>query len=92
MPGGSVLHCDFRNSIAIEYKTDGSPVSITDREVEVAHRDIARREAPGRGIIGQKLESEQPDADGTWMFDPIAGTQSIRKILASAPGKDDLQP
>ena len=64
-------------ALAFSTKADGSPVSETDRAVEVALRELVRQHRPSDGFIGEETGATDPDADGCWIVDPIDGTQSF---------------
>ncbi len=58
----------------IEYKTDGSPVTNFDKELEVILRGYIHDKYPEHGIIGEELTAVNPSAEFTWLLDPIDGT------------------
>ncbi|MGO9964734.1 MAG: inositol monophosphatase family protein [Acidimicrobiales bacterium] len=65
----------FRStSLAIEQKSDGSPVTQADRQAERLIREELDLAHPGDGILGEE-EDEKPSATGRrWIVDPIDGT------------------
>ncbi|MEM9156110.1 MAG: inositol monophosphatase family protein [Cyanobacteria bacterium P01_F01_bin.33] len=58
-------------------KSDGSPVTEFDREVERALRAIVAARFPDHGIIGEEYGSDKTDAEYVWIFDPIDGTKQF---------------
>ena len=58
----------------IEYKTDGSPVTNFDKELEVILRRYIHDKYPEHGIIGEELPAVNPSAEFIWLLDPIDGT------------------
>ena len=66
----------------IEIKPDGSPVSNVDRAVERAVRDRITAQFSDHGILGEEFGRTNPDADLTWVIDPIDGT---RQFVAGLP-------
>jgi myo-inositol-1(or 4)-monophosphatase len=64
----------FRTGVAVETKADDSPVTIADREVERAMRELIAQHAPGHGVYGEEHGSERTDAEWVWVLDPIDGT------------------
>jgi histidinol-phosphatase len=56
----------FRTGVTVEFKGDGSPVTVADR----AH-------FPDDGILGEEFGLEKPDAKRRWILDPIDGTKSF---------------
>jgi len=67
----------FRTPVGVDDKPDSSPVTIADREVETAIRDILVREVPAHGIIGEEHGEERRDAEWVWVIDPIDGTKAF---------------
>lgn len=67
----------FRAGIPIEAKSDASPVTKADREIEAALRDILREVCPDHGVVGEELGGS-PNGDGPlWILDPIDGTKAF---------------
>jgi len=67
----------FRTSVAIDDKSDASPVTIADREAETAMRALLARHSPGHGIFGEEHGAERTDAEYVWVLDPIDGTKAF---------------
>ena len=74
---GEVLRRYFRQPIAVDDKSDDSPVTIADREVERTLRDAIAAAFPDHGILGEEYGSEKLDAEYVWVLDPIDGTKSF---------------
>jgi histidinol phosphatase-like enzyme (inositol monophosphatase family) len=77
----SIARKHFRQAIEVERKSDLSPVTIADREVETALRNLLRERFPEHAILGEEYGSsagaKPGDAEYTWVIDPIDGTQSF---------------
>jgi len=73
----AILRQRFRRPLTIEIKTDHSPVTAIDREVESRLRDMIASEFPDHGIIGEEFGAERADAEHVWVLDPIDGTKSF---------------
>lgn len=58
-------------------KSDDSPVTIADKEVERAIRDAIGKKFPTHGIIGEEEDDINQDSDYQWIIDPIDGTSSF---------------
>jgi histidinol phosphatase-like enzyme (inositol monophosphatase family) len=67
----------FRIPIAIDRKSDDTPVTIADRDAESAMRALIEHHHPDHGIIGEEFEHKPSEADLTWVLDPIDGTKSF---------------
>jgi inositol-phosphate phosphatase/L-galactose 1-phosphate phosphatase/histidinol-phosphatase len=66
----------FRTSPDIFFKTDNTPVTVADREIEVMLRRSIREEYPGHDVVGEEYGGV-PDARYTWILDPVDGTRSF---------------
>lgn len=67
----------FRTPVAIDDKSDASPVTIADREAEAAMRAILSKEVPEHGVYGEEHGIERADAEYVWVLDPIDGTRAF---------------
>jgi histidinol phosphatase-like enzyme (inositol monophosphatase family) len=74
---GDVAMRHYQTALAIESKSDGSPVTIADREAETAVREWITRRFPDDGIEGEELGVLRPDARRRWVIDPIDGTKTF---------------
>ncbi len=74
---GSVIRSYFRRKIAVDDKSDLTPVTIADREAEAAMRRLIVERFPDHGIIGEEHGRTRPEADYLWVLDPIDGTKSF---------------
>lgn len=74
---GAAIRPHFRKPIAVDDKADQSPVTIADRNAELAMRDLIRAHFPEHGIIGEEFGRERDDAEFVWVLDPIDGTKSF---------------
>jgi len=66
----------FRTPVAVQRKSDGSPVTDVDREIETEMRRMIRAAFPGHGILGEEFAAEA-GGEFTWVLDPIDGTKSF---------------
>lgn len=66
----------FQSGVAVEYKSDSSPVTVADKNAEAILRAEINRQYPGETILG-----EEQGLTGTgitrWIIDPIDGTKSF---------------
>jgi histidinol phosphatase-like enzyme (inositol monophosphatase family) len=67
----------FRTGVAVDDKTDRSPVTIADREAETAMRALLTAEVPVHGVFGEEHGAVRTDADYVWVLDPIDGTKAF---------------
>ena len=74
---GDVALTHFRDSVVVESKADGSPVTIADRRAEETARAWIAARFPGDGIVGEEFGEDKPGAARRWIIDPIDGTRSF---------------
>jgi len=74
---GAIIRRYFRQKIAVEQKPDRTPVTIADREAEKAMRELIEAHYPAHGIWGEEFGRVRPEAEYTWVLDPIDGTKSF---------------
>ena len=74
---GAVIRPFFRGSVAADLKSDQSPVTVADRNAELAMRAVLGRLCPDCGILGEEFGLERPEAALRWVLDPIDGTRAF---------------
>ena len=74
---GDTANRFFGKAVAVETKSDGSPVTQADRAAEEAARAWIESRFPEDGILGEELGTTRPDARRKWLVDPIDGTKSF---------------
>ena len=67
----------YRSNLAVETKSDGSPVTVADRAAETAAREWVHRLFPNDGLLGEEFGEERPGAARRWIIDPIDGTKAF---------------
>jgi inositol-phosphate phosphatase/L-galactose 1-phosphate phosphatase/histidinol-phosphatase len=67
----------FRQKLAVDDKSDRSPVTVADREAEAAMRRLIEARFPDHGILGEEHGSVRAEAEHLWVLDPIDGTKSF---------------
>lgn len=70
-----------RADLKVDLKADLSPVTAADRGAEELMRGLIKRRYPGHGIVGEEFGSENPEAEFTWVLDPIDGTKSFTAAI-----------
>lgn len=71
-----ILHY-YQGDFAVELKADQSPVTIADVEAEKAIKKIILERFPTHGFLGEETGKTNPNAEYTWLIDPIDGTKSF---------------
>ena len=73
----------FRSpSLAVDSKSDASPVTVADRAAEAAVRQVLSARVPAHAVFGEEggmTLGDNPDAGSEflWVVDPIDGTKSF---------------
>lgn len=67
----------FQTRIEPEWKVDGSPVTIADKEAETVLRGLVQKAFPEDGIVGEEFNEKKGTSGNRWIIDPIDGTQSF---------------
>ena len=71
-----VIRHYYERGVATETKADQTPVTIADREAELAIKDVLRRAFPQHAFYGEELGREG-ESDFIWLIDPIDGTKAF---------------
>lgn len=64
----------FRQPLVIDNKSNNTPVTLADREIETKLRQLIREHYPEHGIIGEEFCNQETSSHFTWVLDPIDGT------------------
>ncbi len=68
----------FRSATtSVRTKTDGTPVTAADEEIERVLRSEIARSYPDHGIFGEEEGATPGTADARWILDPIDGTKNF---------------
>lgn len=74
---GEVIMPLYSAGTSIELKADRTPVTIADKNAELAVREFLSRECPGHGVLGEEFPETPGDGRHRWILDPIDGTKSF---------------
>ncbi|MFT3783169.1 MAG: histidinol-phosphatase [Nibricoccus sp.] len=75
---GDFIRPYFANpALAVEFKSDTSPVTAADKGAEELLRKLIAAKFPHHGVIGEEFGNDRPDAEFVWVLDPIDGTKSF---------------
>jgi histidinol-phosphatase len=67
----------FRSNLAVEIKSDRSPVTEADRRAEAAIHAVLSRHFPDYGFYGEETGQHDMHAENVWLVDPLDGTKSF---------------
>lgn len=79
---GKIARRYFRAPLEVSAKTDESPVTIADQEIETALREMIQKHFPDHGIFGEEHGRINETSPYQWVIDPIDGT---RAFIAGVP-------
>jgi len=74
---GAEIRPLFRQRLAVEDKSDLTPVTAADRAAELAMRRLIEGRFPDHGIVGEEFGRVREGAEFVWVLDPIDGTKSF---------------
>lgn len=74
---GKIIKSYFRTGVAVESKSDESPVTIADKKGEEIMRSLIEKHYPEHGILGEEFGEVNSEAEYKWILDPIDGTKSF---------------
>lgn len=77
MEAGEITLRYFGGMVDADDKTDGTPVTIADRQAEEHIRKRIEETFPEHGILGEEYGETKPGAAVRWILDPIDGTRSF---------------
>ncbi len=72
-----VIRHYYQSGLAVQTKSDQSPVTQADIESEQVIRDTLAKAFPTHGFFGEELGRSSSDAEYVWLIDPIDGTKSF---------------
>jgi histidinol phosphatase-like enzyme (inositol monophosphatase family) len=75
--GGQRTLAYFNQGTAVEWKSDGSPLTAADREAEALMRKIIGDAFPDHGILGEEEGERAGAAPYRWIIDPLDGTRTF---------------
>ena len=70
----------FRTGLQVANKAGGDafdPVTAADHGAEAAIRRLIEQRFPAHGVIGEEYGEDRPDAEFTWVLDPVDGTRAF---------------
>lgn len=74
---GRLVLSYFQTDLAVDKKSDDSPVTVADKNGEALLRKIIGARFPDHAIVGEEMGSSDKDSSHRWILDPIDGTRSF---------------
>ncbi|HST27073.1 MAG TPA: inositol monophosphatase family protein [Rudaea sp.] len=71
-----VIHQHYARGVTTETKADATPVTVADREAEIAIKKVLRATFPDHAFYGEEFGREG-EGDFLWLIDPIDGTKAF---------------
>ncbi len=75
--GEEVIRHYYDANVKVTMKEDYTPVTVADVETEKKIKEIILGAYPDHGFYGEETGHSNPDAEFTWLIDPIDGTKSF---------------
>ncbi len=67
----------YRANVAVELKSDRSPVTEADTRAEQAIREVLSAQFPDYGFLGEESGRSGSETQCLWLVDPLDGTKSF---------------
>jgi len=77
LAGGRRTLAYFNSGEPVEWKADGSPVTVADREAEALMRRIIEGTYPGHAILAEESGEKPGRQPFRWIVDPLDGTRTF---------------
>jgi histidinol-phosphatase len=71
-----VIRHHYARGVVAETKADATPVTVADREAEIAIKNVLRAAFPEHAFFGEEFGREGA-GDFLWLIDPIDGTKAF---------------
>jgi histidinol-phosphatase len=78
---GDLAMAYFRTGLAVETKSDQTPVTAADREAEALIRKEIAAVYPDHRFLGEEMGGSTGEAEYLWVIDPIDGTKNFIRGL-----------
>lgn len=75
--GEEVIRHYYDANIKVTMKQDYTPVTVADIETEQKIKEVILGAFPEHGFYGEETGMTNPEAEYTWLIDPIDGTKSF---------------
>ena len=72
-----VIRHYWRRGVDVEIKSDDTPVTVADREAELAIREVLEKALPEAAIYGEEFGLDDHARELMWLVDPLDGTKSF---------------
>ncbi len=77
LKAGAIARRHYNSQVEFERKSDDSPVTKADREIELFLRQSLEKQFPDHSILGEEFGETKKSGSHRWILDPIDGTKSF---------------
>lgn len=77
LKAGAIARRHYNSQVEFERKSDDSPVTKADREIETFLRQSLEKQFPDHSILGEEFGETKKSGAHRWILDPIDGTKSF---------------
>ncbi|MBS1787836.1 MAG: inositol monophosphatase family protein [Acidobacteria bacterium] len=77
LKAGAIARRHYNAQVEFERKSDDSPVTKADREIETFLRQSLEKQFPEHSILGEEFGETKKSGAHRWILDPIDGTKSF---------------
>ncbi len=76
-----IIKSHYGRALSTEYKNDKSPVTVADKEAEIAIKEIVKAHFPDHGFLGEESGTSETMSEYVWIVDPIDGTKNYTRNI-----------
>jgi len=75
--GGKLIKDNFENNLIIELKSDNSPVTEVDKQINQLVIAAIQKTYPEHGLLGEEADLGDGSEELQWLCDPLDGTKAF---------------
>ena len=73
--GGQLIKDNFDSNVSIEFKSDSTPVTWVDNQINDLFIEAVRKTYPDHGLLGEESNLGDGHEELQWLCDPLDGTK-----------------
>jgi len=74
---GAIIKDNFNSNLKVELKSDHSPVTQVDKQINSLVIDAIRTTYPDHGVLGEEADTGMGNEEYQWLCDPLDGTAAF---------------